>query len=67
MIYSPASPFRPDSYEKALYDFLQRKGFMEDDKWITSAFWAKRFLPYGADGYSRVELIGEPDDIDITE
>lgn len=56
-----------DNFEKALYDFLQRQRFVADDKWITSAFWAKRFLPHGQVGYTKVTLEEEPDELDIEE
>ena len=56
-----------DNFEKALYDLLQRKGYLMDDKWITSSTWRKRFLPFGAEGYTRITIKEETDDIDITE
>ena len=56
-----------DNFEKALYDFLQRKEFLTDDKWITSATWRKRFLPFGAEGYTEVTIRREKDDIDIAK
>jgi len=52
-----------DNFEKALYDMLQRKGYLTDDKWITTATWRKRFLPFGAEGYSYIAI--EPDDEEI--
>jgi Holliday junction resolvase RusA-like endonuclease len=45
-----------DNFEKALYDMLQRKGYLSDDKWITSATWRKRFLPFGKTGYTEVTI-----------
>ena len=54
-----------DNFEKALYDLLQRKGYLSDDKWITSATWSKRFLPFGEKGFTRVKIMEEKDDIDI--
>ena len=56
-----------DNFEKALYDFLQRKGFLTDDKWITSARWRKRFLPFGTEGYTEVTIRREQDDIELTK
>lgn len=56
-----------DNFEKALYDLLQRKGYLMDDKWITSGTWCKRFLPWGQSGYTEVTIMEETDDIDITE
>jgi Holliday junction resolvase RusA-like endonuclease len=55
-----------DNFEKALYDLLQRKGYLMDDKWITSATWRKRFLPFGEMGYTEITLMEETDDIDET-
>jgi Holliday junction resolvase RusA-like endonuclease len=54
-----------DNFEKALYDMLQRRGYLSDDKWITSAYWRKRFLPFGADGYTEITIKEERDEIDI--
>lgn len=56
-----------DNFEKALYDMLQRKGYLMDDKWITSGTWRKRFLPYGATGYTRVTIREDTDELDISE
>lgn len=56
-----------DNFEKALYDLLQRKGYLMDDKWITSACWRKRFLPFGMDGYTRVTIREDNDDLDISK
>ena len=55
-----------DNYEKALYDLLQKKGYLDDDKWITSGQWAKRFLPTGEVGYTEITIKAETDVIDIT-
>jgi len=55
-----------DNFEKALYDMLQRKGYLMDDKWITSGTWRKRFLPYGETGYTMVTITEDKDDLDIT-
>ena len=54
-----------DNYEKALYDILQKKGYLMDDKWITSAVWRKRFLPFGHDGYTQIMIELEPEEIDL--
>lgn len=54
-----------DNYEKAIYDLIQKKGYLEDDKWITTGLWRKRFLPYGEDGYTLIELYKETEEIDI--
>lgn len=45
-----------DNYEKAVYDLLQKKKYLSDDKWIAEASWRKEFLPYGAEGYCHIEL-----------
>ena len=55
-----------DNFEKAIYDLLQRKGYLSDDKWITSGRWRKRFLPFGKKGYTEVIIREEKDDIDLT-
>lgn len=49
-----------DNFEKALYDLLQRKKYLLDDKWLTTGVWRKRFLPFGAEGYTEFTL--EDDD-----
>lgn len=54
-----------DNYEKSLYDFLQRAGFLEDDKWITTGIWRKRFLPHGETGYTEVILEEECEELDL--
>jgi Holliday junction resolvase RusA-like endonuclease len=54
-----------DNFEKALYDLLQRKKYVLDDKWITTATWRKRFLPFGDEGYSEVTIYEEDEDVDI--
>lgn len=54
-----------DNYEKALYDLLQKKGYIADDKWITSGSWAKRFIPTGEEGYTLITIKEETDVIDI--
>lgn len=56
-----------DNFEKALYDLLQRKRYLSDDKWITSATWRKRFLPFGAEGYTEITIDREDEAIDITD
>ena len=45
-----------DNFEKAIYDLLQRKRYLSDDKWIVSGTWDKRFLPFGADGYTEITI-----------
>lgn len=54
-----------DNYEKSIYDLLVRKKYLLDDKWITSATWAKRFLPFGEVGYTDVVIRIETEEIDI--
>lgn len=54
-----------DNFEKALYDLLQRKKYLLDDKWITTALWRKRFLPFGKDGYCFIRFREEKEGIDI--
>lgn len=54
-----------DNYEKAIYDLLQKKGYLADDKWITTAIWRKRFLPHGTEGYTLINLTDETEEIDI--
>ena len=56
-----------DNFEKALYDLLQRKGYLMDDKWITSGCWKKRFLPFGQEGYTRVTIRREEDELDYSK
>lgn len=56
-----------DNYEKALYDHLVRMGYLLDDKWITTATWRKRFLPYGSEGYALVIIKEETDELDYTK
>ena len=53
-----------DNYEKGLYDMLQKKGFLSDDKWIVTATWRKRFLPFGAEGWCQIVLEPEPEEMD---
>ena len=54
-----------DNFEKALYDLLQRKRYLLDDKWLTTGTWRKRFLPYGSEGYIEVTLEDEDEQITI--
>ena len=54
-----------DNYEKAIFDILQKKGYLADDKWITTAIWRKRFLPHGCEGFTEVELTPDTEEIDI--
>lgn len=53
-----------DNFEKAIYDLLTRKKYLEDDKWITTGTWRKRFIPHGQEGYCEVVLLREWEDID---
>ncbi len=53
-----------DNFEKALYDLLTRKNYLEDDKWLVTGTWRKRFLPHGEEGYTDVVIIDEWEDID---
>lgn len=55
-----------DNFEKAVYDMLQRKKYLLDDKWITTCKgWRKRFLPYGCEGYTEVVIEEETEEMDI--
>ena len=56
-----------DNFEKAIYDLLQTKGYLEDDRWITSATWAKRFLPYSSNslGYTLLKIYEDNEEIEI--
>lgn len=55
-----------DNFEKALYDLLQRKGYLSDDKWITTIRGCrKRFLPFGEKGYTEVIIEKETEEIDL--
>lgn len=54
-----------DNYEKALYDMLQKKKWLADDKWITTGTWKKRFVEHGNVGFTRVEIWPEEENIDI--
>jgi len=54
-----------DNYEKALFDMLQKKGYLKDDRQITTCTWRKRFVSYGSDGYSEITIREETDDIEI--
>jgi Holliday junction resolvase RusA-like endonuclease len=54
-----------DNFEKALYDLLTRQGYLEDDKWITTATWRKRFLPHGEVGYTEITIEDEDEEIDL--
>jgi Holliday junction resolvase RusA-like endonuclease len=56
-----------DNFEKAIFDLLQRKGYLMDDKYITSGSWVKRFLPFGKTGYTEVTIMEEPDNVDIAK
>ncbi len=54
-----------DNFEKALYDLLTRLGYLEDDKWITTGTWRKRFLPHGTEGYTLITITAETEEIDL--
>lgn len=54
-----------DNFEKALYDLLTRKGYLEDDKYITTATVRKRFIPHGQDGYCIITIREEMEAIDL--
>lgn len=54
-----------DNFEKAIYDMMTKRGYLSDDKWITSASWKKRFLPTGSTGYTLITLTDETEEIDI--
>ena len=54
-----------DNYEKALFDMLQKKGYLKDDRQITTCTWRKRFVSHGFDGYSEITIKEESDDIEI--
>lgn len=54
-----------DNFEKALYDMMQRKKYLLDDKWITTGTWRKRFLPFGEVGYSECVVEEETEEIDL--
>jgi len=54
-----------DNYEKAIFDLLQKQGYLEDDRWITTGIWKKRFVPYGEQGYTRIICRADPATIEI--
>jgi Holliday junction resolvase RusA-like endonuclease len=54
-----------DNYEKAIYDLLQAKGYLADDRQITTATWRKRFVPHGTQGYTEVSLWEETEEIEL--
>ena len=54
-----------DNFEKGLYDLLVRKGYLEDDKWITTGTWRKRFLAHGIEGYCTITITPEIEEIDL--
>jgi Holliday junction resolvase RusA-like endonuclease len=56
-----------DNFEKAIYDMIQKQGWLADDKWITTGHWRKRFLPHGSEGFTEVKLTRETEEIDINE
>ena len=54
-----------DNFEKAIYDLVTKKGYLSDDKWITTGTWRKRFLPTTSHGYTLITLSEETEEIDI--
>ena len=56
-----------DNFEKAIYDMVQKRGWLADDKWITTGHWRKRFLPHGSEGFTEVKFTRETEEIDINE
>jgi Holliday junction resolvase RusA-like endonuclease len=57
-----------DNYEKAVYDLLQAKKYMMDDRQIVEGHWIKTFVPYGEPGYTEIvlkELDGLPNITDF--
>jgi len=56
-----------DNFEKALYDLLTRLGYLEDDKWITTGTWRKRFIPHGMEGYTLITITAETEAIDLDD
>ena len=54
-----------DNYEKAIYDLLQSKKYLEDDRWITRAVWRKRFLPHGKEGYTLLTIYKDNEEMEI--
>ena len=54
-----------DNYEKAIYDLIQSKGYIEDDRWITSATWRKRFVAHGLAGYTTIILTPDNEEIEL--
>ena len=54
-----------DNYEKAIYDLLTSKGYLSDDKWITTGVWRKRFLPHGSTGYTQIMISLAAEEMDI--
>jgi len=54
-----------DNYEKAIYDLLQSKKYLEDDRWVTRAVWRKRFVPHGTQGYTMLTIYKDNEEIEI--
>lgn len=54
-----------DNYEKAFYDLLQKRGYLLDDRLITTATWRKRFVQYEQPGWIEVNIYEELEEIDI--
>jgi Holliday junction resolvase RusA-like endonuclease len=54
-----------DNYEKAIYDLLQKKKYLSDDRLITTAIWRKRFVPHGTPGYTEITLYEETEELEL--
>jgi Holliday junction resolvase RusA-like endonuclease len=54
-----------DNYEKAVYDLLQSKGYLDYDRWIISGTWTKNFVPHGRPGYARLSVYPYLQEIEI--
>lgn len=54
-----------DNFEKAIFDLAQKKGYIDDDKWIVTCTWKKRFLPHGEVGYTEVTFTEETEEVDL--
>ena len=54
-----------DNYEKAIFDLMQHRKYLEDDKWITTGHWRKRFVPVSEEGFTEIALYEETEEIDL--
>ncbi len=54
-----------DNYEKAIYDLIQTKKYLSDDRLITTATWRKRFVAYGEQGYTEITMYAETEEIEL--